>query len=133
MPKPSQTAGSARTVASNEVPSRAKRRTFSESEKRRILAAASACKYGELGAFLRTEGVYQSQLADWRKQLEKGGTALAQRRGPVPKLDSKDRRIAELERALRKAEREHGVLVSIIELQKKAQEIVNAMRQHGVP
>jgi transposase len=133
MPKPSQTAGTTRTVSSNEVPTRAKRRTFSASDKRRILAAAAACKYGELGALLRTEGVYQSQLADWRKQLQQGGTALSKRRGPAPKLDSKDRLIAELQRDLSKAQREHGVLVAIIELQKKAQEMLHAMQQQGAP
>ena len=47
----------------------AKRRPFSSHEKRRILAAADRCtEVGEIGALLRREGLYSSQLATWRKQ-----------------------------------------------------------------
>src|ERR1017187_7861992 len=54
-----------------EVVATAKRRQFSPSERRRILAAADRCsKNGEIGALLRREGIYFSQLATWRKQRE---------------------------------------------------------------
>lgn len=54
-----------------EVAATAKRRQFSSSERRRILAAADRCsKTGEIGALLRREGIYSSQLATWRKQRE---------------------------------------------------------------
>ncbi len=36
------------------------RRQFSASEKKRILVAADACAHGELGAFLRKQGIYLS-------------------------------------------------------------------------
>jgi transposase len=52
-----------------EVVATAKRRQFSGSERRRILAAADRCTApGEIGALLRREGIYSSQLATWRKQ-----------------------------------------------------------------
>ena len=52
-----------------EVTATARRRQFSSSDKRRILAAADGCqKTGEIGALLRREGIYSSQLATWRKQ-----------------------------------------------------------------
>jgi transposase len=52
-----------------EVVATAKRRQFSGSERRRILAAADRCsQIGEIGALLRREGIYSSQLATWRKQ-----------------------------------------------------------------
>lgn len=45
-----------------EVVAVAKRRTFSKSEKLRILAAADACVApGEIGALLRQEGIYSGQ------------------------------------------------------------------------
>src|SRR5450759_4502242 len=54
-----------------EVAATAKRRQFSPSERRRILAAADRCsKTGEVGALLRREGIYSSQLATWRKRRE---------------------------------------------------------------
>ena len=57
-----------------EVAATAKRRRFSGSEKRRILAAADRCiAPGEIGALLRREGIYSSQLAGWRKKREATG------------------------------------------------------------
>jgi hypothetical protein len=52
-----------------EVAATAKRRQFSGSERRRILAAADRCTApGEIGALLRREGICSSQLAAWRKK-----------------------------------------------------------------
>src|SRR5258706_8681052 len=52
-----------------EVVATAKRRQFSGSERRRILAAADRCTApGEIGALLRREGIYSSMLAAWRKK-----------------------------------------------------------------
>jgi transposase len=52
-----------------EVAATARRRQFSGSERRRILAVADRCSApGEIGALLRREGIYSSQLATWRKQ-----------------------------------------------------------------
>ena len=51
-----------------EVAATAKRRQFSSHDKRRILAAADRCtEVGEIGALLRREGLYSSQLATGRK------------------------------------------------------------------
>ena len=67
-----------------EVAATAKRRQFSGSEKRRILAAADGCTApGEIGVLLRREGIYSSQLAAWRKKrLATGRSGLnSQKRG----------------------------------------------------
>ena len=57
-----------------EVAATAKRRQFSGSERRRILAAADRCTApGEIGALLRREGIYSSHLAAWRKKREATG------------------------------------------------------------
>ena len=68
-----------------EVVAIAKRRQFSGSEKRRLLAEAERCKEaGTFGAFLRREGIYSSMISTWRKKV--GGAdqaALApKKRGP---------------------------------------------------
>lgn len=65
----------------------ARRRQFSSSEKQRILAAADRCTApGEIGALLRSEGIYSSHLATWRKQrAEQEKAALEPKtRGPKP-------------------------------------------------
>src|SRR5450759_2113668 len=70
-----------------EVVAIARRRKFSGSEKRRLLAEAERCKEaGTLGAFLRREHIYSSMIANWRKQVGMADqTALGpKRRGPKP-------------------------------------------------
>ena len=58
-------------ASNSEVVPRARRRTFTNADKRRILQAADLCtKPGEVGALMRREGVYSSSLSTWRRQRE---------------------------------------------------------------
>src|ERR1700690_3193719 len=82
-----------------EVVAIARRRQFSGSEKRRLLAEAERCKdAGTLGAFLRREHIYSSMISGWRKQIGRANqAALApKRRGPKP--DASAREIQQLGR-----------------------------------
>lgn len=82
-----------------EVVAIAKRRQFSGSEKRRLLAEAERCKEaGTLGAFLRRERIYSSMITSWRKQVGVADQAAlaAKRRGPKP--DASARQIQQLHR-----------------------------------
>ena len=110
------------------VPKPGKRRSFSASEKLRIVRAAAACtKRGEVQSLLRAEGIYSSHLTAWRKQLAlRGSEALEPRkRGPVPKADAKDRRIAELEKRAAKLEGKLSLAEKLIDLQKKVSAILD--------
>jgi transposase len=103
-----------------EVVAIARRRQFSESEKRRLLAEAERCKQtGTLGAFLRREGIYSSMISTWRKTV--GGAdraALApKKRGPKP--DGAARQIQELERANARLRHKLERAELIIDAQKK--------------
>lgn len=56
-----------------EVPATAARRRFTAEYKLRILKLADACtKPGSLGALLRQEGLYSTNLATWRRQRDEG-------------------------------------------------------------
>ena len=56
-----------------EVPAKAARRTFTAEYKLRILKLADACtEPGSLGALLRQEGLYSTNLATWRRQRDEG-------------------------------------------------------------
>jgi len=106
-----------------EVAATAKRRQFSSSERHRILAAADRCsKTGEIGALLRREGIYSSQLAAWRKRrVASEHAALApQRRGRKadPAL-AQARRVAELTREIEGLRRKLAQAHTIIDVQKK--------------
>ncbi|MBZ0170023.1 hypothetical protein MELA_00827 [Candidatus Methylomirabilis lanthanidiphila] len=56
-----------------EVPAKPVRRRFTAAEKLRILKLADACTVpGSLGALLRREGLYSSNLTTWRRQRDAG-------------------------------------------------------------
>jgi len=68
---PGSAAPATRSGSDSEVVPRARRRHFSNADKRRILEAADRCsKPGEIGALMRREGVYSSSLSTWRRQRE---------------------------------------------------------------
>lgn len=103
-----------------EVVATARRRQFSASEKRALLAEADQCKArGELGAFLRRKRLYSSILSNWRQQLAGADrAALApQRRGPKP--DAAARQIKHLNRDIARLRRKLERAEIIIDAQKK--------------
>src|SRR5579859_6028245 len=106
-----------------EVSEKARRRRFSAADKSRILRDADACtKPGELGALLRREGIYSSQLSKWRKRMKGGAlAALApKKRGPEARVvDARDREIAELQRQLSHATKRAERAEALVEIQKK--------------
>ncbi len=64
-----------------EVVAKAERRRFTAQYKQKILREADHCKQpGEIGGLLRREGLYWSNLANWRKQRERGSWLGCQRR-----------------------------------------------------
>lgn len=109
--------------ADTEVVPRARRRHFTNADKRRILQAAERCTQpGEIGALMRREGVYSSSLSTWRRQREAADlAALApQKRGPKADPHRAERQhIAQLtrENELLKSRLDKALLV--IEVQKK--------------
>ena len=107
----------------SEVVPRAKRRRFSNADKRRILEATDRCTQpGEIGAVLRREGVYSSSLSTWRRQREAAQlAALApQKRGPKPDANAAEaRQMAQLMRENERLKRELDKARLVIEVQKK--------------
>ena len=122
VPKPESK--STEIVASPEN-DRRRRRDFTPEYKARILAEADACtERGELGALLRREGIYSSHLATWRKQRERTEGLARRKPGPKPAQTAAERTIARLEREKAKLEKELRISRALIELQKKAHEVL---------
>ena len=119
---------SIRTIPETEVRERAVRRRFTAEYKLRILKGAESCtERGQLGALLRREGLYSTNLIAWKRQLEKGKLeALSPRkRGAKGKRpDPSAHRIAELERENQKLQKKLRQAETIIEVQKKVSEIL---------
>jgi transposase-like protein len=102
------------------------RRKFTASQKARILAEADACERGQLSILLRREGIYSSQLGSWRAQQEQHGLEGLANSKPGPKvtIDAKDRVIEKLERRNERLEKELRIAKALIDMQKKAHEIM---------
>ncbi len=103
---------------------KAKRRRFSDSDKRRILEAVDqASEPGAVGRILRREGIYHSQLSKWRQQRAEGISAsLADKargaKGPSAKsLQQENHKLQRENVRLRKQLSRAEI---IIEFQKKA-------------
>ena len=122
-----ETSGSAAPTtppgADTEVVPHARRRRFSNADKRRILDAADRCTQpGEIGALLRREGVYSSSLSTWRRQREAAElAALApHKRGPKPDPAATEaRQIAQLVRENERLKSQLDQARLVIEVQKK--------------
>ena len=72
-------------AASPELSDRPRRRSFTAQDKLRILAETDrAAETGGIGAILRREGLYSSNLTDWRRQRDAGaiGGLSPAKRGP---------------------------------------------------
>jgi transposase-like protein len=124
VPKP-QPSLETEVIASSEN-DRRQRRRFTAEDKERILREADECDRGQLGALLRREGIYSSHLTAWRKKLHEQGVQglTAQRPGPKPTRDERDRELERLQRRNEKLERELRIATKLIELQQKAHEIL---------
>ena len=107
-----------------EVPEKAKRRTYPVEYKLKIVKEADACQEpGGIGALLRREGLYSSQLAGWRQARDRGELTAgpqAKKRGPkaVP-VDARDKKIAEQAREIARLTARAERAEAIAEIQKK--------------
>jgi transposase-like protein len=126
-------AGAKTVVPNPEVPEKASRRSYTGEYKRRILREAAECKkQGQVGALLRREGLYSSNLTAWRHQVERGtlDALSSKKRGPKPrKPDPSVRRIAEQEKEIQKLHAKLKKAELIIDAQKKIAEIFQLLRE----
>jgi len=107
-----------KAVPNQEVTEKAVRRKFTAEYKLRILKEAEACTIpGQIGALLRREGLYSSNLTLWRRQFDEG--LIPKKRGPVARGPSYVRRIAELEKENARLAHKLKKAELIIEVQKK--------------
>ena len=111
-----------------EVPAKATRRRFSARYKLRILEQADGCEEsGGVGALLRREGLYWSNLQTWRRQREHGTLqALTPRkRGRKAKpVNPLDHQLRQVEAENRKLKRKLEKFEAMLDLQKKVSQLL---------
>ena len=115
-----------------EVVAKASRRRFTAEYKRQILREADACTApGAIGALLRREGLYSSNLTTWRGQRERGELAglAPKKRGPAPQPQNPlAAKVAALERAVSREKARADRAEALVELQKKVAELLGIAR-----
>jgi len=119
--------GSGTGVSANppnpEVSEKPKRRRFTAEYKLRILREADRYKHSrEIGALLRREGLYSSQLSTWRRQREEVAQAALSVKKRGRKAKPVDPRMKQLQRENRRLQRKLRQAEFIIEFQKKISE-----------
>jgi len=111
-----------------EVVAKATRRRFTAEYKRKILREADACTApGAIGALLRREGLYSSNLTTWRAQRERGELAglSPKKRGPAPKPKNPlVAKVTALEREVTRYQVRAERAEALVELPKKVAELL---------
>jgi transposase len=121
-------------LADPEVLERPRRRRFTAAYKLRIVQEADAAvEFRQVGALLRREGLYSSQLAAWRRARNEGAlSALGQPRGRKP-ADPSAIEVAHLQRENAALTRRLGVAEEIIAVQKKVAHLLGNLLDEPEP
>lgn len=121
-------------LADPEVLERPHRRRFTAAYKLRIVQEADAAvEFRQVGALLRREGLYSSQLASWRRSRDAGAlTALGQPRGRKP-ADPATAELARLQRENAALTHRLAVAEEIIAVQKKVAHLLGIVLDEPEP
>jgi len=117
--------GSSNGIGSGDS-TRASRRRFSVEYKTAIVQEAERCRAaGEIGSLLRREGLFSSQLTQWRKLYRDGArSALGRKRGPKRKKSAEGQEVERLRKENEQLRRRLEHAQQVIALQKKVAELL---------
>jgi len=129
--------GSPEGASTTEVLPKAQRRCYSAEYKRRIVQEAANCReVGEVGALLRREGIYSSQLSTWRQQYEQGVLqGLGRSRGRRPAAAASRQEVLRLQQENARLKEQLRQAQVIIDVQKKVSALLtgNGTEEPGDP
>ena len=108
-----------------EVVPKAKKRQYSAEYKRRVLQEYEACtEPGARGALLRREGLYSSNITNWRRQRERGELAGLTTKKRGPKVDPQAVENVRLRRENERLKKRLEQAELIIDVQKKLSQLL---------
>lgn len=117
---------------SPEVSEKKVRRNFTAAYKLRILQEADACtQLGQIGHLLRREGLYSSNIADWRRAMDKGllqGMSPRKRGRKHKEKNPLTAEVAMLQKEKRQLENKLRKAELIIDAQKKISQILGILQ-----
>ena len=118
-----------------EVSEKKPRRHFTAAYKLRILKEYDACtEPGEIGALLRREGLYHSNINTWLRQRDEGelhGLSPKKRGRKAKEVNPLAKDVARLERENKKLTKKLKQAETIIEVQKKISEILGISQNNN--
>lgn len=115
------------TAKNNEVKKTRKRRKFTVQYKLEVLKKIEECESGEIGAYLRSEGLYYATVNNWKKQYEQGVLqGLSDNKRGRKKDDNAElkEKIKQLEKDKRKLQKKLDHAELIIDFQKKMADLL---------
>jgi transposase-like protein len=107
-----------------EVTDRPKRRRYTESYKRKIVEEVSALRSsgnGQIGSYLRREGIYYSMVMKWERKLSQGSRDKSKGGRKQKSREDFEVEIQKLKKELKRAKKKLAKSELIIEIQKKFQ------------
>ena len=124
-----------KTEPDPEVLENTPRRKFTAKYKLEILRKANACtKPGQVGDLLRREGLFSSNLTNWRRQWEKGllDAMSPKKRGrKKQEINPLSQEVARLQKENERLKHKLKQAEIIIEVQKKISEILGIPQDHN--
>lgn len=128
------TSSTLKTDLDPEVRENKPRRKCTAKYKLEILRKADACtEPGQIGALLRKEGLYSSNLTTWRRQREQGllDAMSPKKRGrKKQEINPLSPEVARLQKENERLKRKLKQAQAIIEVQKKVSEILGVPQDH---
>ena len=120
----------ARTGPDGPRSDRPLRRSFTPAQKLEHLAAyEAACETSQGGAYLRSEGLFSSQITEWRKLRDAGMLAGKQPGERVGKPSAEQAEIARLRRDLDRAERRLATTETALVIMGKAHALLEQISE----
>jgi transposase len=132
-PAPSAALREGGSIPDPEVSEKPRRRRFSAAYKARIVQAADACtEPGRIGALLRREGIYSSQLSTWRRLYHAGALSSLRddKRGRKPSRHPLEEENERLRKQLARTEKRLQQAETIIDIQKKVAQMLGIPLKH---
>ena len=106
------------------------RRSFTPAQKlEHVSAYEAACETGKGGAYLRSEGLFSSQITEWRKLRDAGVLTGKQSGERVPKPSAEQAEIARLRRELDRAERRLATTETALVIMGKAHALLEQISE----
>lgn len=131
----SETEGARRaTVVSDlrpepEVPSRRPRRRYTDTYKKEVVAKVTELRQlgtGQLGSYLRSEGIYYSMVLKWEKKFKQKDVSSTRDKSSREALEEK---VKVLEKELQSARKKLAKTELIVEIQKKISQMIQLEEQ----